>query len=313
MEWYSTGAPGELCSVNDDNEVAATREMILSRMLGAWGSSYSLRGHIQALRNAISNNDKVQAFAITATCKERTMWSAVRLFKMNYSATLIFPGLKNRSGPVECTKDYSFGSYMLLELNLSSVMVERQLANQMLMPNHLQFIINICLIALEKIPRVKATFDQWDLPQSGEVRSFCAAAEVYYEAMMYGSILLLNVMMEDGIGEKTKGAEALIVENLILSNHLFGLIEKAENEMIPKMEKHKFVGKAGLQHTLNAMNLHFVTKMEKAKSVYEMVKDTIDGKYLSWDLSIIKGGLVAGADVIGTFISKDAGIEEPGF
>jgi hypothetical protein len=156
-------------------------------------------------------------------------------------------------------------------------------------------------------------FDLWDLPQSNEVRAFCAASEVYYEAMMFGSILCLNVMMEDGIGEKTKAAEALYVENRILAEHLFGLIEKVEKEMVPKMDKHQFVGRDGLQHTLNLMNVHFIAKMEKARTVYGFVKDTIDHKYASWNLDTIKSGLVVGGDLVGAFIEKEAGIQAPEF
>jgi hypothetical protein len=147
MQWESAAFPGDMHSVNNDNEVAATTELILSRMLAAWGASFSQRGHIHALRNAISNSDKTQAMTITTTLKDRTMWSAVRLFKLNYSANLLYQGLKNNAGPVECTKEYSIASYMLLELNLSSVMIERQMAQPVLQPDHLKFITNICLIA----------------------------------------------------------------------------------------------------------------------------------------------------------------------
>lgn len=311
MEWESAAYPGQISCINDDNEVAATTEIILSRMLAAWGASYSLRGHIHALRTAISNKDKIQALAVTETCKQRTGWSAVRLFKMNYAANILYPGLKGRTGPVETTKEYALASYMLLELNLTSVMIERTLATALLMPNHLQFIINLSMIAVRKLPVVKQAFDTFALPQSDEVRAFCAASEVYYDAMIFGCMLLLNIMMEEGVCDKTKGAEALYVENNILACHLFGLIKKAEDEMIPKMDKHKFVGRDGLQHTLNTMNLHFVAQMQKAKSVYEMVKDNIDGKFDSWNLDTIRNGLVFGADVIGDFVAKDANIQMP--
>lgn len=96
MQWESGAFPGSWHTINDDNEVSATTEILFSRLNCALGLLRSTRGHICALRQAINQSNANRAKEIIGQFMERLVFSCVRMYKLNFSSNFIYPGLKNR-------------------------------------------------------------------------------------------------------------------------------------------------------------------------------------------------------------------------
>jgi len=92
IQWESGAFPGSWHSVNDDNEVSATTEILFSRITCAMGLLRSTRGHISALRASISTNNPARANELIGQFMERLLFSCVRIYKLNYSSGFIYPG-----------------------------------------------------------------------------------------------------------------------------------------------------------------------------------------------------------------------------
>ena len=226
MQWESGAFPGEMYSIQDDNEAAATTELILSRVLSAMGTMSSASGHIAAFRQAVSQHNNFQAKEYLKPILERVMFSCVRLYKLNHSVNLIYPGLHNRPGPIECSKDYALQMYLLCEINMSSIMIEKTFLGELMSEESVKMICNNALLSIGKVARVQSAFQSFNCRQTQEVLGYCSAAGFYFESMMLFAILELNRLMSENIIQKIKDVETLYVENQVLSNHLLDLKEK---------------------------------------------------------------------------------------
>ena len=310
MQWESGAYPGSWHTVGDDNEVSATTEILFSRMTCALGLLKSTRGHIVALRSAVNTNNNNRAKEVIGQFMERLLFSCVRMYKLNYSSNSIYPGLKNRPGPLECARDYALSTYMLMEINLASVMIEKALCAEFLNDTTVQFICDLCICALDKVNTVKASFEKFNCPQTAEVIVFCDCAHAYFDNMIYICTYKLNTLMEDGAADKTKDIETLYHENNLLANYLFDEKKRLEAR-IQQAGTHHFVGADSLKHTLSHWNATLINQMKKSVGKYEAIKDTIDiMKFKSYDLNTIKSKIVAGEDRVNSFIKKSANLPE---
>ena len=89
MHWESGAFPGKWHEVNNDNEVSASTEILISRILAAMGVLSSCKGHISSLRSAFAENNQFKVKEICGAFLDRLTWSAVRLYKLNYCSDLI--------------------------------------------------------------------------------------------------------------------------------------------------------------------------------------------------------------------------------
>ena len=310
IQWESGAYPGSWHTVNDDNEVSATTEILFSRITCAMGLLKSTRGHICALRSAVNTNNSNRSKEIIGQFMERLLFSCVRMYKLNHASNCIYPGLKNRPGPLECARDYALSTYMILEINLSSVMVEKAFCQEFLNDTAVKMINDLAISALDKITTVQASFQKFNCPQTAEVNVFCDAAQTYFNVMICICIFKLNTLMEDGATDKTKDIETLYTENNILANFLFDEKKRIETK-IQGGHAHQFVGVENLKHTLSYWNSSLVNAMKKSIGTYEAVKDSLDkNKFKSYDINTIRAKIVAGHDTVNAFIKKSANIPE---
>jgi len=310
IQWESGAYPGSWHTVNDDNEVSATTEILFSRITCALGLLKSTRGHITALRSAVNTNNSNRAKEVITLFMERLLFACVRMYKLNFSSNFIYPGLKNRPGPLECARDYSLSIYMLMEINLSSVMIEKALCQDFLNDTAVKMICDLAINALDKVITTRASFQKFNCPQSAEVVVFCDSAFAYFNNMIYICIYKLNTLMEDGASDKTKDIETLYIENNILANHLFDEKKRLEAQ-IKQAGTHNFVGSENLKHTLSHWNSELINSMKKSIGKYEAIKDTIDkNRFKSYDINTIKANIIAGEDKVNAFIKKSANIPE---
>lgn len=92
MSWESGASPGSPFRINNDNERAATTELIFSRLMSSVGMLSTCRGYIMALRAASAQNNEFQVKELVKPLFDRLLFSSVRLYKLNYSGGLIYPG-----------------------------------------------------------------------------------------------------------------------------------------------------------------------------------------------------------------------------
>lgn len=310
IQWESGAYPGSWHTVGDDNEVSATTEILFSRLTCALGLLKSTQGHITALRQAINTNNSNRAKEVIGQFMERLLFACVRMYKLNYSSNSIYPGLKNRPGPLECARDYALSIYMIMEINLASVMIEKAFCAEFMNDKAVQMICDIALNALDKVTTVKASFQKFNCPQTAEVNVFCDAADRYFNNMIYICVYKLNSLMEDGAADKTKDIETLYIENNILANYLFDEKKRLE-AMAQQMQSHNFVGSDNIRHLLSHWNAALINQMKKSVGKYEAVKDTIDkNRFRTYELSTIKANIIAGPDSVNNYIKKSANIPE---
>ena len=311
IQWESGAFPGSWHTVGDDNEVSATTEILFSRLTCASGLMRSCRGHICALRQAINTSNNNRAKEVIGQFMERLLFACVRMYKLNYSSNYIYPGLKNRPGPLECARDYALSMYMLLEINLSSLMIEKAYCQEFLNDTSVKMICDLAINALDKITTVEASFQKFNCPQTEEVLTFCSAARTFFDNMIYMCVYKLNTLMEDGATDKTKDIETIYTENNILANHLFDEKKRIEARIAQSNGKHNFVNVENLKHSLSHFNSSLINAMKKSIGKYEAVKDTIDSnRFKSYDINTIKAGLTAGDDKVNAFVKKSAALPE---
>jgi len=243
IQWESGAFPGSWHTINDDNEVSATTEILFSRITCALGLLKSCRGHITALRSAVSTNNRNRSKEVITQFMERLLFACVRMYKLNFSSNFIYPGLKNRPGPLECARDYALSIYMIMEINLSSVMIEKALCNEFLNDTAVKMICDLAINALDKVTTTRASFQKFNCPQTSEINVFCDSAHTYFNNMIYICTYRLNTLMEDGASDKTKDIETLYIENNILANHLFDEKKRLEAQ-IKQSGTYPFVGAA---------------------------------------------------------------------
>lgn len=310
IQWESGAYPGSWHTVGDDNEVSATTEILFSRLTCALGLLKSCRGHVVALRSAVSTSNNNRAKEVIGQFMERLLFACVRMYKLNHAANFIYPGLKNRPGPLECARDYALSTYMLMEVNLASVMVEKAFCQEFLNDTAVKMICDLSINASEKLNTIRASFQKFNCPQTAEVNVFCDSASSYFENMIYICIYKLNTLMEDGASDKTKDIETLYHENNLLANYLFDE-KKRIDARIQQAGTHHFVGADNFRHTLSHWNATLINQMKKSIGKYEAIKDTIDlNRFKTYDLNTIKGSIVAGEDKVNNFIKKSAQIPE---
>lgn len=308
MQWESGAFPGSWHTINDDNEVSATTEILFSRLCCALGLLRSTRGHICALRQAISQNNTNRAKEVIGLFMERLVFACVRMYKLNFSSNFIYPGLKNRPGPLECARDYSLSIYMLLEVNLASVMIEKAFCQDYMNDTAVKMVCDMCINALDKVNTVRASFQKFNCPQTAEVNVFCDAALQYFNNMIYICTFKLNSLMEDGAADKTKDIETLYVEQNILANYLFDQKKVLENQE-KQMTQHQFVGAENIRHLLCHMDSSLINAMKKSVGKYQAVKDTIDmNRFKTYDINMIKANIVAGEDKVNAYIKHSANV-----
>lgn len=112
MSWLSGAFPGGWHNITNENEVASTTEILMSRILYATGLTKSCCGHVSSVRNLVSQGNAAQAKDLIGQFTDRLLSSAVRLYKLNYCASLIYPGLKDQNGPLECARDFASSLYL---------------------------------------------------------------------------------------------------------------------------------------------------------------------------------------------------------
>lgn len=96
-----------VASSHQDNEIAATMEVIISRYSFALTLLKSASGHIFQLREAVKNKNKEQATNLVKEIKERIRIGTMRVYKLWGSENLVLPGLKGRTGPAEFFPGFS--------------------------------------------------------------------------------------------------------------------------------------------------------------------------------------------------------------
>lgn len=82
FKWTSVLSPSKEIIINDDNEVAASIEMIISRYSYALMVLKSCSGHIYQFREAARNKAKDQAVVLSKDILERLRNATIRVYKL---------------------------------------------------------------------------------------------------------------------------------------------------------------------------------------------------------------------------------------
>lgn len=280
IQWQSGAFPGgNAHQVPNDNEVACTTELIWSRITYAWGACASLRGNIAEVRTAKAHGNHFEAFEKLKGIKPRLASAAIRLFKLNYSQDLIYPGLKGQSGPVECVKDYAVASYNIVVVNLSSLMCELQILNPngTFGPEQFKLCNSLAAHSLRRLHDVRETFKTLDCPMGKDVIAWTGVCEQYFKALQLIAGFKIAAGMSDDVIEKpeNKTLEEVYIECKVLGDAIYNLKESVDHQVSscgPNIDN--FNIKEGLLLIQKMFDSELLDKISTAIGRYENIKDS---------------------------------------